>query len=241
MKISREDIRMSQQNDDKPERKHDESRRAFLVGAALGAAAGIVPEAQAQTHDAHATTGAAPHTMASSDGHGAFLNDEDAATVQAFAERLWPAAPGRPGAAEIGVLNYIDLALAGAYADQQDFYRRGLAQLDAYCRATHQKPFVQLDTAQQDDVIRALEQNKASGFAWPPAPLFFNTVRTHVMEGLFADPVYGGNKNFEGWRQIGFPGGQPLFTAQDMQSRDAFTRAPIVGIQARANTTVRGG
>jgi gluconate 2-dehydrogenase gamma chain len=241
MKISREDIRMSQQNDDKPERKHDESRRAFLVGAALGAAAGIVPEAQAQTHDAHATTGAAPHTMASTDGHGAFLNDEDAATVQAFAERLWPAANGTPGAAEIGVLNYIDLALAGAYSDMQDLYRRGLAQLDGYCRATHQKPFLQLDAAQQDDVIRALEQNKASGFAWPSAPLFFNTVRTHVMEGLFADPVYGGNKNFEGWRQINFPGGQPLFTAQDMQSREAFTRAPIVGIQARANTNVRGG
>ena len=79
------------------------------------------------------------------------------------------------------------------------------------------------------------------GFAWPSAPLFFNTVRTHVMEGLFADPVYGGNKNFEGWRQISFPGGQPFFTAQDMQSREAFTRAPIVGIQARANGTVRGG
>jgi gluconate 2-dehydrogenase gamma chain len=241
MKISREDIRMSQQNDDKPERKHDESRRAFLVGAALGAAAGIVPEAQAQTHDAHATTGAAPHTMASSDGHGAFLNDEDAATVQAFAERLWPAANGTPGAAEIGVLNYIDLALAGAYSDMQDLYRRGLAQLDGYCRATHQKPFLQLDAAQQDDVIRALEQNKASGFAWPSAPLFFNMVRTHVMEGLFADPVYGGNKNFEGWRQISFPGGQPFFTAQDMQSREAFKRAPMVGIQARANTNVRGG
>jgi gluconate 2-dehydrogenase gamma chain len=240
MKMPREDIRMTQQNDNKPDRKHDESRRAFLVGAALGAAAGIVPEAQAQTHDMQ-TTGAAPHTMASSDGHGAFLNDEDAATVQAFAERLWPAAPGKPGAAEIGVLNYIDLALAGAYADQQDFYRRGLAQLDAYCRATHQKPFVQLAAAQQDEVIGALEQNKASGFAWPSAPLFFNTVRTHVMEGLFADPVYGGNKNFEGWRQINFPGGQPLFTAQDMQSRAAFTRAPIVGIQARASTTVRGG
>jgi gluconate 2-dehydrogenase gamma chain len=241
MKMPREDIRMTQQNDDKPDRKHDETRRAFLVGAALGAAAGIVPEAQAQTPDAHATAGAAPHTMASVDGHGAFLNDDDAATVQAFAERIWPAAPGTPGAAEIGVLNYIDLALAGAYSDMQDFYRRGLAQLDAYCRATHGKPFVQLDAAQQDDVIRALEQNKATGFAWPPAPLFFNTVRTHVMEGLFADPVYGGNKNFEGWRQINFPGGQPLFTAQDMQSRAAFTRAPIVGIQARANTTVRGG
>jgi gluconate 2-dehydrogenase gamma chain len=239
-KMPREDSRMTQQNDNKPDRKHDETRRAFLVGAALGAAAGsgLVPEAHAQTQD-HSMAATA-HTMASVDGHGAFLNDDDAATVQAFAERIWPAAPGRPGAAEIGVLNYIDLALAGAYSDLQDFYRRGLAQLDAYCRATHQKAFVQLDATQQDDVIRALEQGKATVFAWPPAQLFFNTVRTHVMEGLFADPVYGGNKNFEGWRQINFPGGQPLFTAQDMQSREAFTRAPIVGIQAR-DTTVRGG
>jgi len=232
---------MSQQNDDTRDRKHDDSRRAFLVGAALGAAAGLVPEAQAQTHDAHATTGAAPHTMASGDSHGAFFNDQDAATITAFAERIWPAAPGRAGATEIGVLNYIDLALAGAYSDMQDFYRRGLAQLDAHCHATQHKPFVQLDAARQDDVIRALEQNKASGFDWPSAPLFFNTVRTHVMEGLFADPVYGGNKNFEGWRQISFPGGQPEFTQQDMQSRAAFTREPIVGLQARANGTVRGG
>jgi gluconate 2-dehydrogenase gamma chain len=233
---------MAQHNDDKPDRKHDETRRAFLVGAALGAAtgAGLVPEAQAQTqeqtkpqtHDMQ-TTGAAPHAMASVDGHGAFFNDDDAATVQALAERIWPGAPGKPGAAEIGVLNYIDLALAGAYSDMQDFYRRGLAQLDGYCVATHGKAFVQLDAGRQDDVIGALEQNKATGFAWPPAPLFFNTVRTHVMEGLFADPVYGGNKNFEAWRQVSFPGGQPFYSAQDMQSRAAFTRAPIVGIQAR--------
>jgi gluconate 2-dehydrogenase gamma chain len=240
--MPREEIHMTQQND-KPDRKHDETRRAFLVGAALGAAAGtsLVTEARAQDHDAHATTGAAAHSMASADGHGAFFNDGDAATVTAFAERIWPAAPGTAGATEIGVLNYIDLALAGAYFDMQDFYRRGLTQLDAYCRSTQQKPFAQLSPAQQDEVIRALEQGKATGFDWPSAQLFFNTVRTHVMEGLFADPVYGGNKNFEGWRQISFPGGQPEFTQQDMQSREAFTRAPIVGIQARANTTVRGG
>ncbi len=38
-----------------------------------------------------------------------------------------PGAPGKPGALDAGVLNYIDLALSGAYADLQDFYRRGLA------------------------------------------------------------------------------------------------------------------
>jgi gluconate 2-dehydrogenase gamma chain len=183
---------------------------------------------------------ATAHAMAPADGHGAFFNDEDAATVRAFTERLWPAAPGKPGATETGVLNYIDLALAGAYADQQDFYRRGLAQLDAYCRASHGKPFVQLDAALQDDVIRAVETGKATGFAWPSAPAFFNTVRTHTMEGMFADPVYGGNKGFAGWRQVSFPGAQPVFTEADMQSREKFTRAPIIGLQAQADQARRG-
>ncbi len=220
--------------------KHDETRRAFLVGAALGAAAGagLVPEAHAQGHDMQMAAGA--HAMAPTDGHGAFFNDEDAATVRAFTERLWPAAPGKPGATETGVLNYIDLALAGAYADQQDFYRRGLAQLDAYCRASHGKPFVQLDAASQDDVIRAVETGKATGFTWPSGPAFFNTVRTHTMEGMFADPIYGGNKDFAGWRQVNFPGAQPLFTEDDMHSRDKFTRAPIIGLQAQAGEARRG-
>jgi len=226
---------MSKPHDD----KHDETRRAFLVGTALGAATSLVTEARAQDH-AHAATGPVPHAMGPADGHGAFFNDDDAATMAAFTERLWPAAPGRPGATEIGVLNYIDLALAGAYTDQQDFYRRGLAQLDAYCQSAHGKPFARLDVAMQDDTIRALEQGKATGFTWPTAQAFFNTVRTHTMEGLFADPIYGGNKDFAGWRQISFPGAQPVFTAADMQSRDAFTRGPIIGLQAQADQARRG-
>jgi gluconate 2-dehydrogenase gamma chain len=220
---------------------HDEGRRAFLVGAALGAAAGagLVPEALAQSGDAHMVP--AVNAMAGSDQHGAFFNDEDAATLAAFTERLWPAAPGKPGAIETGVPNYIDLALAGAYADQHDFYRRGLAQLDVYCRATFQKPFARLDATQQDTVIRALEHGEASGFTWPAARAFFETVRTHTMEGMFADPIYGGNKDFSGWRQVSFPGGQPLYSEQDMQSREAFRRAPTVGLQSRAGSLARGG
>jgi gluconate 2-dehydrogenase gamma chain len=218
--------------------KHDGTRRAFLVGAAVGAAAGLVPEAHAQGHATQIAVTA--HAMAPSDGHGTFFNDEDAATVRAITERIWPAAPGKPGATEAGVLNYIDLALAGAYADQQDFYRRGLAQLDAYCRSAHGQSFAQLDASTQEDVIRAVETGKAAGFVWPSAPAFFNTLRTHTMEGMFADPVYGGNRNFAGWRQVNFPGAQPVFTEDDMKSREAFTRTPIVGLQAQADT-VKGG
>jgi gluconate 2-dehydrogenase gamma chain len=227
--------------------KHDESRRAFLVGAAVGAGAvagaGLVPDALAQTHEQHNSAADAPATTAQAHGHGgghgAFLNDDGAATVTAFAERIMPGAPGKPGATDAGVLNYIDLALAGAYADQQDFYRRGLAALDAHCRTAHGKPFAQLGTAQQDDVIAALEGGKASGFTWPTAQAFFNTLRTHTMEGMFADPVYGGNKDFAGWLLVGFPGAQPLFSPADMQSKDAFAGAPMIGLQAQSKSPIK--
>jgi len=157
--------------------EHDASRREFLRRAAVGAGtvagAGIVPEALAQSReqDKKSTpeTNAPPHSQSNGEGLGAFLNRDDAATVAAFTERLMPGAPGKPGARDAGVLNYIDLALAGAYADLQDFYRRGLAQLDQYCRETHREPFVHLSTGQQDAVITALEEGKATGFTWPTA------------------------------------------------------------------------
>src|SRR5258708_5762444 len=128
--------------------EHDEGRRAFIVGA-VGAVAGssLIQTAEAEAPRKAAKASAPLKTAEVSpaksavekiDGHGAFLNDEHAATVAAFAERLMPGAPGKPGAGDCDVLNYIDLALAGAYADQQDFYRRGLDQLDVYCRKAYE-------------------------------------------------------------------------------------------------------
>jgi gluconate 2-dehydrogenase gamma chain len=219
--------------------KHDSTRRSFLKRAAVGAGAvagsGLVPNAYTQTVEQHNGNAAAPaESHPTSVQHGAFFNYEQATTVAAFSERLMPGAPGKPGARDANVLNYIDLALAGAYADLQDFYRRGLAQLDAYCRATYKQSFTQLDAAKQDEVIGALEQGKAGGFTWPSAREFFNVVRTHTMEGMFADPIYGGNRDFAGWRLVGFPGAQGNFTAVDLQNKQTFSRAPITGLQSQA-------
>ena len=207
-----------------------------VVGAGSVAGAGLLPDASAQNVDQHqGANAAAPATHAPGAApQGTFFNAQDAATVAAFAERLMPAAPGKPGARDANVLNYIDLALSGAYAELQEFYRRGLGRLDAYCRRTYNEPFARLDDGRQDQVIATLEQGKAAGFAWPTAQAFFETVRTHTIEGLFADPVYGGNKDFAGWRLVGFPGGQAVYTPADLQNRQAFTRAPIMGLQAQA-------
>jgi len=223
----------------------DTTRRAFLRRAAAGAGsvagAGLLaprPDASAQNLDQHQDAhAAAPQTHATSPGLGTFFNAQDAATIAAFTERLMPGATGKPGAGDAAVLTYIDLALSGAYADLQDFYRLGLAQLDAYCRKTYNEPFVRLGTARQDAVITALEQGKATGFTWPAAQAFFETVRTHTIEGLFADPVYGGNKDFAGWRLVGFPGGQAVYTPADLQNKQAFTRAPMMGLQSQSGKT----
>jgi gluconate 2-dehydrogenase gamma chain len=226
---------------------HDEGRRAFLVGTAIGAGAAasvaLVPDAFAKDHPQHHATADTPaaapaadhamtHTM--SGGHGAFFNEDDTRTITALTERLMPGAPGMPGATDTGVTNYIDIALSGAYDDQQYFYRCGLAQLDAHCKQAYGKEFRHLTADQQDETVGALAQGKVAEFVWPTAQAFFTTVRTHTMEGMFADPIYGGNKNFAGWRLIGFPGAQPVYTPEDMQSAQAFTREPIIGLQSRA-------
>jgi len=223
--------------------KHDASRRAFLVRAAVGAGAaagaGLVPDAIAQNHEqmeGGAATPGAQHPSGSE--HGAFFNHADAATIAAITERIMPSAPGKPGARDADVLNYIDLALAGAYSELQDFYRRGLASLDAYSRATHNESFVHLSPERQDEVLAALESDKAAGFNYPTGREFFSVLRTHTMEGMFADPLYGGNKDFAGWRLVGFPGAQAIFTPTDLQSKQEFTRAPIVGLQITAKGPV---
>jgi gluconate 2-dehydrogenase gamma chain len=231
--------------------KHDASRREFLVRAAVGAGAvagaaagGLVPPAAAtQSHEMpmEGATSAPGAQHPSGSEHGAFFNHADAATIAAFTERLMPSAPDKPGARDADVLNYIDLALAGAYAEMQDFYRRGLASLDAHCRATHKEAFIHLTPEKQDEVITSMEAGSAIGFSWPSAKEFFSILRTHTMEGMFADPLYGGNRDFAGWRLVGFPGAQAIFSPGDLQSQAAFTRAPIVGLQQIAKAKVGKG
>jgi len=117
-----------------------------------------------------------------------------------------------------------------ACADGRRF--RCLTMVDEF---TRECPVIAADTSLPSArVIAVLEDGSATGFAWPTAQEFFTTVRTHTMEGMFADPVYGGNRDFAGWRLVGFPGAQPVFTSSDMQNRQAFTRAPMVGLQVQA-------
>jgi gluconate 2-dehydrogenase gamma chain len=140
--------------------------------------------------------------------------------VEAITARLIPT-DHEPGAVEAGCVNFIDKALANEDTDHRPLYRDGLRGLDAVARAHAGKPFVALPPAQQDAVLAALEDGKAAGWseATPRPEEFFEQVWQHTIWGFLADPKYGGNRNFAGWRVLGYPGGRHLlggYTPQQM-------------------------
>jgi gluconate 2-dehydrogenase alpha chain len=134
------------------------------------------------------------------------LGPREARTAAALFERFFPTDENGPGATEIGVLTYVDRALAGAYRDRADSYRLGLAALDRAARRLHNASFADCDVGQQDDLIAELKRGSLPDFRIPTQHDFFEMVRTHVREGLFADPAHGGNRDKKGWMFLGHPG-----------------------------------
>jgi len=137
------------------------------------------------------------------------LSAEEWATVEAISARLIPT-DLEPGAREAGCVNFIDKALAHEDAALRPLYRTGLRGTDAVARAMAGAPFRALPPERQDAVLCALEDGKAT--AWPAgspsAPEFFAQIRLHTLWGFLADPAHGGNRDYAGWRVLGYPGGR---------------------------------
>jgi gluconate 2-dehydrogenase gamma chain len=144
------------------------------------------------------------------------LTAAEAETVEAMVDRLIPSDASGPGAAEARVARYIDRALDGELAPLRASYSDGLAAVDAYAQSRFGDRFADLDNALQDAVLTAMEQNVATGFAGG-SRVFFELVREHCLQGMFGDPVHGGNEDFAGWDLIGFPGVKLSFGAAEQQ------------------------
>lgn len=107
----------------------------------------------------------------------------------------------------------------------RETYRAGLASLDRYAAARFEADYVNLTEGQQDAIVSAMLEGEATGFENPTGEAFFHVLRRHTCEGLFSDPVYGGNKQMAGWRLIGYPGAQRAYTEDEIRD-SAFARAP---------------
>jgi hypothetical protein len=131
------------------------------------------------------------------------LTPSEGRALEAFASRIIPSDDGTPGAAELGVVYFIDRALATPYfAPNRSLLRAGLADLDARARAAGEpKGFASLNTQRQNRVMRQIEHDP-----------FFTAARTLVVIGAFADPSHGGNRGGAGWNMLGIEH-SPSFSA----------------------------
>lgn len=143
-----------------------------------------------------------------------FFTADEARIVAAACERIFPSDENGPGAREAGVIIYIDRQLAGPYGrdelrytkgpfietdpgwggyqgkeSPQQIYRAGIRELG--------NDFVALPPAQQDERLHEIEKT-----------LFFQMLRDHTVEGMFCDPLHGGNADLVGWQLVGYPGPQ---------------------------------
>ncbi len=59
---------------------------------------------------------------------------------------------------------------------------------------------------QKEAFLRELSGGKITLEGGLPGRTFFGVLYQNVMEGMFSDPIYGGNKDKVGWKMIGFPG-----------------------------------
>jgi gluconate 2-dehydrogenase gamma chain len=139
----------------------------------------------------------------------AALTAAQAGVLDAFVERLIPTDAIGPGGKEAGVSAFIARSLAGGLSGGlkhlAGFYAAGLNAVDAYATSAYGGAFASLPADKQDAVLTDMAAGKATGFV-PDSATFFATVHEHALEGMFSDPVYGGNKNFAGWDLLNYPG-----------------------------------
>ncbi|WP_442955704.1 gluconate 2-dehydrogenase subunit 3 family protein [Paenibacillus sp. IITD108] len=232
---------MSNQNQTEDKSKQTMSRRKFLTnsgyavgGVVLGGVLGsLLPRPAKQ---------AAPQTPQTQTNAGKsynealmFFNQEQFSITQAATDRIFPADEQGPGAKDLGVAFYIDHQLAGdwgfnardymqppffvgeqtqgyqGHLKRREIFYIGLREIQNYSHNKYNKGFTSLTPEEQDAVLAAFEKDEVN-LTTISASGFFKLLRSSTLEGVYSDPLYGGNKNMQGWVMRGYPGDQMAFT-----------------------------
>jgi gluconate 2-dehydrogenase gamma chain len=245
--------------------KRDVTRRRLLASTAILAVAGFGLPARGRTYrggslpwDPNDTSPPIPVKT----GPWLYFTADEAAAVEAIADRLIPPDDAGPGGKQAGCAVFIDCQLAGSFGDSRGLYMRppfangtpsqgpqspivpkeryriSLAALEDYCKTTFAgKGFVALTALQQDQVLTGLE-NGAIKLKDGSGKVFFEAIRANTIEGFFADPIYGGNRDMAGWKLIGFPGVRYDYRDHIAKHNQPYPLPPV-SILGRSDWSVR--
>jgi hypothetical protein len=218
------------------------SRRKFLGGGAAAAASFTLLNACGGHASRLLTTTKGVAGAASVPGA---LTAAEMKTLEAVLAQLLPKDRLGPGAVEAGVPTYIDTALAGSYKPLLPVYQGLLSAFDNAAASMGAGSFAELSASKQIALLGDFEAGKPPGVAasaTASAAGDFQLLLEHMREGMFGDPMYGGNANLSGWELIGYPDIQlsPLTTDQAVGTHVKPTRqtAKTLGGQPYNGTPV---
>ncbi|MNI22650.1 Gluconate 2-dehydrogenase subunit 3 precursor [compost metagenome] len=173
-----------------------------------------------------------------------FFNQAQLQVTEAATERLYPKDDIGPGAAELGVAFYIDHQMASPWGvnareyrvgpflkgeatqgDYQSLLRRdlftmGLQALEDESKKKYTKSFIELADEERDAILTSMQKGEIMVVNGAMGKSFFNLMFNLTMEGVYSDPLYGGNKNMLGWKMRKYPGNQMSYT--DIMEKDQF-------------------
>ncbi|MGO0059897.1 gluconate 2-dehydrogenase subunit 3 family protein [Brevibacillus fluminis] len=174
-----------------------------------------------------------------------FFTQEQFKIAEAASERIFPQDDLGPGAKALGVAFFMDHQLAGEWGfnardymeapffngekvqgyqgrlKRREIFTIGLQEIQNYSNAKYKKNFADLAPEEQDAVLTAFEKDEVK-LTTISASGFFQLLRTSTLEGVYADPLYGGNSNMDGWKLKNYPGNQMSY-AQVIE-QDAFAK-----------------
>ncbi|MBT2581380.1 gluconate 2-dehydrogenase subunit 3 family protein [Planococcus sp. ISL-109] len=171
-----------------------------------------------------------------------FKNSAEFAVLEQATERIFPEDELGPGAIGLGVPFFIDHQLAGSYGEnsreymqppfevgeatqgyqsrlkRNELFRQGLQRMQQEAQSRFDTNFVDLEGEQMDEILTAFQEDEIDMQA-ATSQFFFRLLRQATLNGAYADPIYGGNQNMEGWRMKGFPGHRPAYI-NEIESED---------------------
>jgi gluconate 2-dehydrogenase gamma chain len=211
-----------------PDESNPIARRNFLLGASTAVAAGLAPTAPAQAQQPAVAAAAVP-AAGSEPTTYLTLTQAEAAFFAAAVDTMIPADELTPSGSDCGIVTFIDRQLASAWGGGAKMYRSGpfrkakpeygyqlpltprqffaagILATNAWTHKVYGKDFDRLAAKEREDALKALEQARAELDDFDAKP-FFEALLAITMEGFFADPIYGGNRDKVAWKMIGFPG-----------------------------------
>jgi gluconate 2-dehydrogenase gamma chain len=202
------------------------ARRNFLLGAGTAVAAGLTPAAPAEAQQPKPVEGATPQVA---NDALLTLTAAEAAFFSAVADTMIPADELSPSGSACGVTIFIDRQLAGAWGGgakmyragpfskgkpgqgyqlpltPREFFAAGVVAINGWTRKAYGKDFDRLPSKEREAALKELEAGKAALDDFD-GKQFFEALLQITMEGFFADPIYGGNRDKAGWKLVGYPG-----------------------------------